>query len=138
MRKKFLLIIFVGLFPLLFCSCEDFVETGIEGQWQLQKIVDEDGVEHNVDTIYYAFKKNVFRYLKLTSDADGGVFTCFGNYERDGDKLSVSVVENTFNPWDSPDGFDWESLSREFVIKKHKNNDLELNLDGALYVLRRY
>lgn len=138
--KKLLGLVF-GVFVLqfFFVSCgEDFVETGIEGQWQLKHKVDANGGIHPVDTIFYSFKKNVFRYLKRNSDVDGDVSICFGNYTESEGRIAIKIEEGTFEPWQWRPNFDWETYSREFVIKKHKNNRLELNLGDTLYVLRKY
>ena len=138
MRKLFYLITCLTLIQLFVVSCDDYIETGVEGQWQLHKTVDENGKEQVVDTIYYSFKKNVFRYLKLLSDVEGDTFTCFGNYHKDGSRLIVdSIIPTTFSPWQCYDCLDWDELYKEFTIEKHKGNKLELTSGGILYVFRK-
>lgn len=137
--RKAVSLMFCFLFSVLLCiSCEDYIETGIEGQWQLRKVVDAEGVEHSVDTIFYAFKKDVFRYLSLKPGVVDTTFTCFGNYKEEGDSLFISVVQSSFQPWDCLDCLDWSELNKHFFVKKHKGNSLELVSEGVQYIFRKY
>lgn len=127
----------VVVLTILLHSCgDDYTESGIEGQWQLQEIVFKDGAVAKVDTIYYSFKKNVFRYLKLTTPTTS--FYCFGNSSISGDELKIDISRDSYEPRDMDEGLDWESLSRTFIIKKHSSSVLELEYSGDVYKLRKY
>lgn len=121
-----------------FFACKDYVETDIEGQWQLNKVVYAGGREEQVDTVFYSFKKDVFRYLKLLNEDD--TFTCFGSYSRDGDKLKVRMPRGTVNDDLSEGYFDWGVENRSFIVKKHTSKVLELESEdkSELLVLRKY
>lgn len=134
--KRIIFILSIVLLSMQFFACKDYVETDIEGQWQLQKIVYSDGKEHQVDTVYFGFKKEVFRYVKLLSEDES--FTCFGNYRRDGKQLKVMIPSGSVDL--STGHFDWGVETRTFVVKKHSGSVLELEADDTseLMILRKY
>lgn len=118
-------------------SCgEDFKNSGIEGQWQLREIEYSDGHKEKVDTIFYSFKKSVFRYLKLKSDTES--FYCYGNYDINGDELSIDLDRDSFEPRDDENSLDWDSLSRKFTIKEQNSTSLILLFDNNIYYFRKY
>lgn len=122
---------------LLLSSCgDDYKESGIEGQWQLQTIETAKGKSVKVDTVFYSFKKDVFRYLRLKTNTQ--TFTCFGNYSVSDEKLEINVNRDSFEPNDDTAGLDWDTLIRTFTIKKHSSSTLELEFEGDTYYFRKY
>ncbi|NDW18622.1 hypothetical protein D0T53_06795 [Dysgonomonas sp. 216] len=132
----------IGGLVLLFSSCgDDYAEKGIEGQWQLTKIVRADGSEEVTDSVYYSFKKGVFRYLVLKSDIESDA--SIGYYNEAGDVLTVSVLPGVciVNPCDFEDGqiekenghVDWI-----FRVKKQNSSKLELEFNDELLLFRKY
>lgn len=127
------------LFSLSFviASCgDDYKESGIEGQWRLRQIQTSDGRKTNVDTVFYSFKKNVFRYLKLKTPTDS--FYCYGNYSISGDNISIEISRDSFEPKDDEESFDWDQLIRTYTIRKHTSSVLELEYQGDIYYLSKY
>lgn len=117
------------------CS-EDYKESGIEGQWRLHQIKSPDGKVFDVDTVFYSFKKDVFRYLKLKTDIQ--TFSCYGNYSQAGDKLIIEIIRDSFEPKDDEGSLDWNQLTRSFTIRKHTSSVLELDYEGDIYYLGKY
>lgn len=123
------------VFSLSSCG-EDFRNSGIEGQWQLKEIEYTDGSKQQVDTIFYSFKKKVFRYLILKTDSK--TFLCYGNYVISGDELKIDLDRDSFEPRDDDDSLDWDSLVRNFIIKKQNSSTLILEHEGDTYYFRKY
>lgn len=128
-------VLFYILFSASSCS-EDYKESGIEGQWRLHQIESSDGKVFDVDTIFYSFKKDVFRYLKLKTEIQ--TFSCYGNYSQSGDKLTIEIIRDSFEPKDDEDSLDWDELTRSFTIRKHTSSVLELEYQGNIYYLGKY
>lgn len=131
--------VFVLLLSFLFTvySCgDDYKESGIEGQWRLRQIETPDGRRTDVDTIFYSFKKNVFRYLKLKTETQ--TFSCYGNYSQSGNKLDIEISRDSFEPKDDEESLDWEGLTRTFTVRKHSASVLELEHQGNIYYLGKY
>jgi hypothetical protein len=134
MRHLFSLLFSLAWLSLLFPSCEDFVERGIEGQWQMTKIVNVDGSEQLVDTIYYQFRKGVFKYLRMETDLDP--FYAFGLYSEHGSKLDLRVTD-----WLDCNGdcLYWNGMQeRTYDVKRKTSSALELEFEGERYVFRKY
>lgn len=132
--KLSLLILFTSL--LSFVSCSDDENSSLEGRWQLNQMVTSDGKTHEVDTIFYAFDKNVFQYLKLTSDTE--TFMGFGNYSVSNGEIKVDLIWDTFRPYGCDTCLGWNSLSRNFTIKKNTSSALELVSDGETLYFKKY
>lgn len=127
------------LFSLSFIitSCgDDYKESGIEGQWRLRRIETSDSGKTVVDTVFYSFKKNVFRYLKLKSKTES--FYCYGNYSISGDKLSIEISRDSFEPKDDDGSLDWEGLTRIYTIRKQTSSELEFEYQGNIYYFGKY
>lgn len=128
------------ILTVLFCtlsSCEDYLERGIEGRWQLLEIKSLDtGTSSRVDTVFYSFDRDVFQYLKLTTPTES--FEAFGMYKQDGDKLRIWVDKKTFKPWDCFTCFDWESTERIFTVKYHSSSRLILDWEGQEFIFRKF
>ncbi|GAB6012864.1 lipocalin-like domain-containing protein [Viscerimonas tarda] len=128
-----LLLASVGLF---FFSCEDYIEKGIEGQWQMTKVVEADGAEHKVDSIFYLFKKGVFKYMRMETGLDS--FYAFGAYAENNNKLELEIKEF----WSECNGdcLHWgeNTFERTYDIKKKTSSALELEFNGEVYVFRKY
>jgi len=135
MRGLYIFITLLSL-PFAFSSCDDYIERGIEGRWQLREVTQSDGTVSKVDTVFYSFKKDVFEYLKLITPTER--FHCFGNYKETGDQLKISVVESSFEPDNCESCFDWESMERTFTVKERTSSKLVLDSDGVLYNFRKY
>lgn len=133
-RKISLLIFFVSL--LSFYSCSDDENSNLEGRWQMNQMVTSDGKTHEVDTIFYAFDKNVFQYLKLTSDTE--TFMGFGNYSVVNGEIKVDLIWDTFRPYECDTCLGWNSLSRVFLVKKNTSSALELESDGEILYFKKY
>lgn len=132
--KSSLLFLFVSLLSLY--SCGDDENSNLEGRWQLNKIETSGGKTQNVDTIFYTFKKNVFQYLKLTSDTD--TFMGFGNYTISEGEIKVELVWDTFRPYECDTCLGWSSLSRNFTVKKNTTSALQLESEGEILYFRKY
>lgn len=133
----------IGMFVVLLSffisvsSCgDDYKESGIEGQWRLRQVEAPDGSRTDVDTIFYSFKKNVFRYLKLKTETQA--FSCYGNYSQSGDNLNIEISRESFEPKDDEESLDWQGLNRTFTIRKHTSSVLELESQGNIYYLGKY
>lgn len=133
-RKISLLIFFVSF--LSFYSCGDDENSDIEGRWQLNRMLTADGQTQDVDTIFYSFHKNVFQYLKLTSDTE--TFMGFGNYTISGGEIKVDLIWDSFRPYECDTCLEWNSLSRSFIVKKNTSSALELESDGETLYFKKY
>lgn len=133
-RKISLLIFFVSLLSLY--SCSDDENSNLEGRWQMNRMVTSDGKTREVDTIFYAFDKNVFQYLKLTSDTE--TFMGFGNYTVSNGEIKVDLIWETFRPYECDTCLGWNSLSRVFLVKKNSSSALELESDGEILYFKKY
>lgn len=132
---KYILFLITTL--LLVCvSCDDYVEKDIEGQWQMTKIIRADDTVEKVDTVFFSFKKGVFRYLR--SETDISSFWAYGNYSRSGESLWIKVDESTFAPSDCIQCLGWDQLERTYTVTKRNSSDLELKYNGDLFVFRKY
>lgn len=130
------LIVLLTVLSTVFSCGDDYKESGIEGQWRLRQIETSDGSRLDVDTIFYSFKKGVFRYLKLETDTQA--FLCYGNYDHSDNSLTIEVSRDSFDPKDNDDGLDWNGLKRSFTIRKHTSSVLELESAGNLYHFGKY
>lgn len=128
--------IFILFVLILGVSCRDDENAKIEGRWQLTQIVTVDGNKQDVDTIFYSFKKDVFQYLKLTSDTE--TFMGFGNYKISGSEIKVDLDWDSFRPYECDTCLGWGSLSRSFVIKKNTSSILELESEGEVLYFKKY
>lgn len=117
-------------------SCDDHIENGIEGRWQLQEVKSVEGVVTKVDTVFYSFKKDVFEYLKLTTPTSS--FQCFGLYEYNGNILKITVDADSFESEECNSCFDWETYQRTFTITQQTPSRLVLYLEGEEYIFRKY
>ncbi len=133
-RKLSLVILLSSI--LGFYSCSDDENSNLEGRWQMSQMETADGTKHDVDTIFYSFHKNVFQYLKLTSDTD--TFMGFGNYSVMGGEIKVDLVWDSFRPYECDTCLGWNSLSRSFFVKKNTSSDLELESEGEILYFRKY
>lgn len=133
-RKFSLLILLFSLFG--FHACSDDENSNLEGRWQLNRIETSDGKVQDVDTIFYAFHKKVFQYLKLTSDTE--TFMGFGNYSVSGGKIKVDLVWDSFRPYECDTCLGWNSLSRSFLVKKNTSSSLELESEGETLYFKKY
>ncbi len=133
-RKISLLVLFISL--LFSYSCSDDENSKIEGRWQLNQLVTSDGKKQDVDTIFYSFDKNVFQYLKLTSDTE--TFSGFGNYTISGNEIKVDLVWDTFRPYGCDTCLSWNGLSRTFIVKKNTSSALELESEGEVLYFKKY
>ena len=135
--KYFMYILFSVFLSLSFFSCsDDYREKGIEGQWQMRKIIDENGNEQHVDSIFYLFKKGVFKYIKMEDDLNP--INAYGSYTENDNMLTIEVLEiqsicpeNECLHWDGED-------KRTFTIKKRNSSAMELEFNNDLYVFRKY
>lgn len=132
--KISLLIVCVSLLSLY--SCSDDENSHLEGRWQLNEMVTSDGKMHDVDTIFYSFNKNVFQYLKLTSDTE--TFMGFGNYTISGSEIKVDLIWDSFRPYECDTCLEWNGLSRSFLVKKNTSSALELESDGETLYFKKY
>lgn len=133
-RKLSLLILFFSL--LGFYSCNDDENSNLEGRWQLNQIETSDGKKQNVDTIFYSFDRNVFQYLKLTTDTE--TFMGFGNYTVSGGEIKVDLVWDSFRPYECDTCLGWNSLSRSFTIRKNTSSALELESEGEILYFKKF
>jgi hypothetical protein len=124
------IIIFISCIFAL-CSCEDYVYSDIEGQWQLRTIQHPNNTEHKIDSVFYSFKKDVFRYLnKVREDS---VVICFGSYNINDKQLDIQIKTDT-------DKFseNWHNFERSFVITKYNSSEMQLNHNDTIYLFRKY
>lgn len=126
----FSLICFLSLY-----SCSDD-NANLTGRWQLNRIESADGRQQNVDTVFYAFDRKVFQYLKLTTETT--TFVAFGNYVITGSEISIDVVRDTFEPYECDTCLGWSNLSRTFTIRKNSSSALELESEGEVLYLKKY
>ncbi len=121
---------------LLLAGCDDFTDSGIEGRWQLREIKTVSGNVSKVDTIFYAFKKDVFEYQKLITPTDP--FHCFGKYQHSDGQLYIKVSQDSFEPPECVDCFDWGTFERTYTVKEQTSSRLVLDLNGDTYTFRKY
>ncbi|PXV63855.1 lipocalin-like protein [Dysgonomonas alginatilytica] len=133
-RKLSLLILFFSL--LGFYSCGDDENSNLEGRWQLNQIETSDGKKQDVDTIFYSFDRNVFQYLKLTSDTE--TFMGFGNYSVSGGEIKVDLIWDSFRPYECDTCLGWNNLSRNFIIKKNTSSALILESEEEILYFKKY
>lgn len=133
-RKLSLLILIFSL--LGFYSCSDDENSNLEGRWQLNQIETSDGKKQDVDTIFYSFDRKVFQYLKLTSDTE--TFMGFGNYTVSNGEIKVDLILESFRPYECDSCLGWNSLSRNFIIKRNTSSSLQLESDGEILYFKKY
>ncbi len=131
--KYFILSIVLCLCFFLPSCGDDYFETGIEGKWQLTKVVDNQGVETRVDTLFYSFKKGAFQYLRLNSDISSSY--SYGLYFERNDSLIIQNVleygDFILEHWNG-------EASRGFKINKKTSSKMELDYKDNVYFLRKY
>ncbi|MFV0467856.1 MAG: lipocalin-like domain-containing protein [Dysgonomonas sp.] len=118
----------------IFSSCEDYVYKDIEGQWKLTEKYVSGGEIEKVDTVFYSFKKNVFKFLSKTNTDDVNNIHCFGNYTKEGNILNIELIESTFR-----NGVpDWDNLKRTYTIKSYSKSNLILEYKDTTYIFVKY
>jgi len=129
-----------GFAWLFFSSCDDYVERGIEGMWQMKKIIKTDGSEEAVDTLYYSFKKGLFKYTYMEDDLNAVYH--YGNYEESDGKLiveigkSICLIGNCDRyPLEESDS---DKVKWVFEVKKRTSSTLELMFNDELLLFRKY
>ncbi|MFR9166692.1 MAG: lipocalin-like domain-containing protein [Dysgonomonas sp.] len=128
--KVYLIVILSFLLVPIFFSCsDDYIENGIEGKWQMTKIVKEDGRELTVDTIFYNFKKGVYMYQRSTNK---GFTYSTGLYEEKSDSLYLDIRYGN-----NPVEWNGDSL-RVYKIEKRKSTRMELVYQNDKYLFRKY
>jgi hypothetical protein len=126
---------------VLFSSCEDFVERGIEGQWQMTKMIKANGNEQPVDTVYYMFRKGVFKYLRMETDLNS--YYAFGQYNEHNGKLELNLTDFWSEPhqaglyWGTDAGGEYIT-KRTYELKRRTSSALELEFEGERYIFRKY
>lgn len=127
----------ICLILFIVASCgDDYIENGIEGRWQLRQVTLPDGHTTQVDTIFYSFKKDVFKYQMLSTPVQVSGF--FGMYSEQGDLLEITIDPSSYFPdGDKPD-LDWETLNRTYRIKTRTSSKMELEHSGSTYSFRKY
>lgn len=135
LKRLFIVSVVVLLFANLF-ACDDFVERGIEGQWQLKTIVQPDGSEQQVDTVFYLFKKKVFKSILLVNELE--VEACFGTYQEGDGKLAIAI-DTTINEYVCPECLGWNSFEQTFNVEKQTSSDLRLKTnENQILIFRKY
>jgi len=123
------------VFALILCtSCgDDYIEKGIEGQWQMTDMEIPDGTTVKIDTIFYSFKKDVFRYLTLKTEINSVNY--MGMYSEKNDSLYVDIrtdLSNNFSDWGE------NVHSRGFKVERRKSTRMTLNHRDTLYHFKKY
>ncbi|NDW09172.1 lipocalin-like domain-containing protein [Dysgonomonas sp. 520] len=124
---------YIYLLILAFCSCffvscEDYEYTEIEKQWQLrEKKINDQTIP--VDTVFYSFRKGVFRHLLLTSETTS--VESFGVYNKDGNSLQIELKTREVY-------VDWDENTRSFQIEKLNGSDLIMEYNDTTYIFRKY
>jgi hypothetical protein len=136
MRCFYCLLLIISSLSAGFLSCDDYLETGIEGQWQMTKVLKSDGSEQRVDTIYYLFKKGVFKYLRMETDLKS--FYGFGQYREHDGKLDLNFTDPWTGVYDNCLYWGIGVNSRTYDLKKHTSSALELEFEGDRYIFRKY
>ena len=125
-RALFSILIILSL-GTVFISCEDYQYTEIEKQWQLrEKRINEETIP--VDSVFYGFRKGVFRQLLLLTDTES--IESFGKYSEEGDNIEIKITYNG--------GFVWDEGTRTFSVKSLSSSDLILEYQDTLFVFRKY
>ena len=129
---KYIFAIIVSLVLVSAYSCDDYIETGIEGRWQMTKIEKADGEVVKVDTIYYSFKKGVFQYLTLTTETTS--IYVMGLYTEKNDSLHLELKEyiGDFNQWGLG------VYTRGYKVEKQSSTKMTLNFEDDIYHFRKY
>lgn len=130
--KYIRLIVVACLFFFSFSCGDDYIENGIEGRWQMTKVIKADGTELTVDTIFYNFKKGVFQYQKLTSPNKSSY--SMGIYKEYKDSLYLEMREHTVLVYS-----DWNGDSiRTYRIQQQNSTRMELEFNDDMYYFRKY
>lgn len=125
-------VFYFGLVILLGCgllSCEDYLYKEIEGQWQLKE-VHKDDTATSVDTVFFSFKKGVFRHLTLLTETTSEI--TYGIYEKKGDILEVRIPESQVNYTG------WGNSVKTFTILQLGSTNLILKYDKEVYIFHKY
>lgn len=126
---KYLIVLIAAAFML--SSCEDYTYENIEGQWQLREVVTEASTQ-KVDTVFYSFRKGVYRHLLRISATE--TTESFGMYDKTDQTLGITVKVN-------PGGvnLDWDGRNeRQFDIVKLDKSELILKYKDITYYFRKF
>ncbi|MCD7935350.1 MAG: lipocalin-like domain-containing protein [Tannerellaceae bacterium] len=135
---KNILCICLLLFALSSC---DKTQYKLEGKWQMQQIESAEGINYNVDTIFYNFQSTLFSYQFYRPATDSyrqasGFRTMLSDDVMELEFAEPSDLEK--NPRDFILYTDWEDLVREFRIVKLSRKTLILESEGKIYTLRSF
>jgi hypothetical protein len=141
MKHPFGLLLSILCLFLICSSCDDYVERGIEGQWQMTNVIKADGSNQQVDSIYYSFKKGVFKYLRMETDLAS--YYAFGQYNEHDNQLNVNLTDFWTEPHQSALGWGTNTngeyiTQRAYTVKRKTSSALELELEGERYIFRKY
>jgi hypothetical protein len=121
-------------------SCKKDRKDDLEGKWQLREMVDNNGISHSVDTVWYNFQNTLFSY-QIYHPAHNSYRQCYGikSWEDDGQTLlkirllsDVQLV-NDFLPYT-----DWPSGEQFFYVEKVSSKELILIREETKYFLRKF
>ena len=104
----------------------------------MTKHMEADGTEVQVDTIFFNFKKGVFKYLRLETDIT--TFTVYGAYNESDNTLSIDVDMDTTEDWQCDEScLQWDGeVSRIYQVEKRKSSEMVLVYKDEKYVFRKY
>ena len=126
-------------FLLLMASCGDGVEHHLEGKWQL-RTVEENGVVHPVDTVWYNFQTSLFSYQVFDASANKHVQNYGYKTLEDDSRLELELVNyGRLTAQQFVERYtDWNSKKEFFHIQEISRKKLVLSRDGKTYVFRKY
>lgn len=121
----------------VFASCgDDYIESGIEGRWQLRQVTSPDGQAATVDTVFYSFKKKVFEYRQLDTPTQPS--GCFGTYNLTDDILEIKIDNESYFPDNQEPYLNWDGLTRTYRVLKQTSSKMELEYAGSTFCFRKY
>lgn len=128
---KYIFIVITLVLAVLSYSCDDYIETGIEGRWQMTKIEKSGGEIVKVDTIFYSFKKGAFQYLLLDTETSShyimGLYT-----ENDSLRLELKEFIGDFDHWGAG------VYTRNYKVETQSSTKMVLNYQDDKYYFRKY
>jgi len=141
MKKRLLYIV---LLLLLFTACDKYKNYRLDGMWQLKTVVDVNGNENKVDTVFYSFQREVMFSVTILENPEFAKFPPFYGYM---DMLSDNKIHLVIN--NSADESNvawflslsgWSAADVTFDIKEYNGKNLVLfdSGNGKTYTFKKF
>ena len=128
--KRMMMAAALALSALTAC---DKMTTDFEGKWQL-KTIEADGMQTEVDTVWFNFQTSLFMYQLYEPRNDAYRYAYGLNYFNDeGTEVRLELNDDKLLPQT-----DWTSRIRTFAIEEVSRKRLVLKSEGKTYYFNKF